>query len=50
MTIKQMQEKQMKKALRKFSTIEEAAKVLGISARKLYFFKRKIKDENNSIG
>jgi len=39
MTIKEMREKQMLKALRHFKTVEEAAKALGISARTLYFFK-----------
>ena len=50
MTIKEMREKQMLKALKHFKTVEEAAKALGISARKLYFFKLTLKDEDNSIG
>ncbi len=39
MTIKEMQEKQMLKALRHFKNVEEAAKALGIRARTLYLFK-----------
>jgi DNA-binding CsgD family transcriptional regulator len=49
MTIKEMREKQMLKALSKYRTIQEAAKVLGISERQLYFFKRKINNENSRI-
>ncbi len=48
MTIKQMHEEQMKKALSKYRTIEEAAKALGISSRKLYSFKRKKQNEGRS--
>ena len=39
MTIKDMREKQMLKALKHFRTVEDAAKALGISARTLYLFK-----------
>lgn len=43
MTIKEMREKQMLKALRHFETVEEAAKALGISERTLYLFKLTLK-------
>lgn len=38
--------KEMKKALDYFDNVEEAAKALGISARKLYAFKKKLKLKN----
>ncbi len=43
MTIKQMRDREMKKALKLCKTVEEAAKKLGISARLLYLFKKKNK-------
>ena len=43
MTIKDMREKQMLKALKHFRTVEDAAKALGISARTLYLFKLTLK-------
>jgi len=43
MTIKQMRDREMKRALKLCKTVEMAAKKLGISARLLYLFKRKNK-------
>ena len=42
MTLKQMRINEMTKALNKYKSVEDAAKVLGISARKLYLFKSKL--------
>ena len=43
MTLKELHEKEMTRALQHFKTVEQAAKALGISARKLYLFKKKNK-------
>jgi molybdenum-dependent DNA-binding transcriptional regulator ModE len=43
MTLKELHEKEMIRALQHFKTIEEAAKALGISDRKIYLFKKKNK-------
>ena len=43
MKIKEMKDREMKKALKLCKTVEEAAKKLGISERLLYLFKKKNK-------
>jgi transcriptional regulator with PAS, ATPase and Fis domain len=48
MTVKQMKEELMDKALVKYKTVEEAAKVLGISSRTLFTYKKR--KENEPLG
>jgi len=43
MTLKELHEKEMIRALKLCKTVEDAAKSLGISARKIYLFKKKNK-------
>ena len=43
MTIKQLRETAIEKALKKHTTIELAAKALGITSRTLYNYKKKKK-------
>jgi|TARA_R110000782_G_scaffold76436_8_gene152078 DNA-binding CsgD family transcriptional regulator len=43
MTLKEMREKEMTKAIKKYATISEAAKVLNISEKTLYTHKQKFK-------
>jgi hypothetical protein len=43
MTIKEMKDREMKRALKLCKTVEIAAKKLGISSRLLYLFKKKNK-------
>lgn len=51
MTIKEMQKLYMDKALKKYKTVTEAAKVLGISSRTLHtHIKSKKKDESLGNG
>ena len=47
MTIKEMKRLKMIEALQKCKTIKEAAKRLGITERKLYFFKKQENDRTN---
>jgi len=46
MTLKQMREKFMDEALKRFDTVEEAAKALGITSRTLYTYIKKKKTFN----
>jgi len=48
MTVKQMKEELMDKALAKYKTVEEAAKALGISSRTLFTYKKR--KENEPLG